>query len=373
MTTKEQRIPSGQAQHQNAFESASARRLLIMGGTALIIAGMIFGDIFAVFILHPNADHIGQHLLAASQAITARDSAGILGNFRDIGNLLENRGTKVDAHIHIIDFGYLAFVLALLQPWIALTEKRKQNLAILFLSGAALLPAGVFLIHYVGQAYSPFSFIGWASIAADFGGLLVIMACAGELIGIGKYFRRHSMQTTQPDIMFTDRSWASRALFSGGTLLILAGFIFGAYYAGFDLYSQESQEVSILARVIDGAVTDAPTAALALNDYGLLQANKAVKIAAHAHFIEFGVLAFLLAFIQPYVFLNERWKRRWVIVLLFGSAVLPVFVPLELRWGLLAGGIADAGGALVVIALLAMLIGILRYTGQLDSQPELAP
>jgi hypothetical protein len=41
---------------------------------------------------------------------------------------------------------------------------------------------------------------------------------------------------------------------------------------------------------------------------------------------------------------------------------------MELRYGLLAGGLADLGGFLVIVALLAMWIGILRYTGQLDAQ-----
>jgi hypothetical protein len=71
--------------------------------------------------------------------------------------------------------------------------------------------------------------------------------------------------------------------------------------------------------------------------------------------------------VQPYVFLSELWKRRWTQVLLAGSLVLPVFVLLELRFGLLAGGIADIGGLMVIVALVAMLVGVLRYTGTLDA------
>jgi hypothetical protein len=37
------------------FAPMSARRLYIFGGIALIAAGLLFGDIFAVFILHQNA------------------------------------------------------------------------------------------------------------------------------------------------------------------------------------------------------------------------------------------------------------------------------------------------------------------------------
>jgi CheY-specific phosphatase CheX len=65
--------------------------------------------------------------------------------------------------------------------------------------------------------------------------------------------------------------------------------------------------------------------------------------------------------------LSEKWKRRWVKILLGGSVILPVFVLLELKLGLLAGGIADLGGLMVIIGLIGMLVGILRYTGHLDT------
>ena len=45
----------------------SARRLLIFGGIALVAAGMLFGDIFAVFVLHQNGGQTGQALLAAAK------------------------------------------------------------------------------------------------------------------------------------------------------------------------------------------------------------------------------------------------------------------------------------------------------------------
>jgi hypothetical protein len=92
-----------------------------------------------------------------------------------------------------------------------------------------------------------------------------------------------------------------------------------------------------------------------------------LKIAAHSHIIEFGLLAILLSFVQPYVQLGDVWRRRWVILLMAGSLILPVFVLLELKLGLLAGGIADAGGLMVIVALVAMLAGVLRYSGSLDA------
>ena len=351
----------------NAFSPLSARRLLVLGGIALILLGMVFGDIFAVFILHSNAGRIGENLLAATRAVAAQDAAGAGSAFERIGGLLENRGTKVDAHVHMIDFGYLALLFALVQPYLLLSERTKMRLAQMLIAGGFLLPVGVFLIHYVGLAYSPFAAIGWASVFADFGGFLVLVAVVGELFGMWGNVRRGN-HSAAADELLADRSAAGRTLLAGGTLLILLGFLHGAYYAGVDLYAHEKKDVALLSAMTrDAAGGDQAAVARDVNDYGGLQVNRAVKIAAHAHIIEFGMLAMLLAFFQPYVFLSERWKRIWARVLLFGSVTLPFFVLMELRWGLIAGGIADAGGLLVAIALGGMLTGVVRYTGGLDA------
>lgn len=354
------------------FPRLGARRMLVIGGIALILVGMLFGDIFAVFVLHQNAGQINARLLTATQAVAARDVAGVAAAFQDAGGFLENRGTKVDAHAHMIAFGYIALLLALLQPYVALAEKTKKRLAALFIFGSALLPVGVFLIHYVGLAGSPFAAIGWASVFADLGGFLVMIAAAGEFVGLWRYWRGTD-KSGAPDDLLARASGPARALLSGGTLLILAGFLHGAYYAGVHLYANEAMDQSLLSTMALSAASAQPGGtARALGDYAQLQGAKAVNIAAHAHIIEFGFLAILVALFQPYVFLSERWKRIWAGVLLLGSLILPVFVLLELRLGLVAGGIADVGGLLVVIALAGMLTGIVRYTGRLDAAPEVS-
>jgi hypothetical protein len=346
----------------------SARRLLVLGGIALILAGMIFGDIFAVFVLHQNASRVGASLAAAAHAAVAGDAKAGMGHFRDIGGFLENRGTKVDTHVHIIAFGYLALMLAIVQPWLALGESAKKRLAWLFLIGATVLPVGVFLIHYVGLAYSPVESIGWASIVADLGGLLVIVASAGYLLGLWRRFRG-AKAPGAADELLRDRSAAARALLAGGVVLILAGFLHGAYYAGVDLYRHEAMDYSILSDMTAAAASrNAPGVDRALAQYGQLQGDKAVKIAAHAHVIEFGLLAILMAFFQPYVDLREPSKRRWAWVLLLGSVILPVCVLLEIQFGLIAGGFADLGGLLVILALFAMWLGIFRYAGRIDAE-----
>ena len=349
----------------STFAPMSARRLLIFGGIVLVACGMFFGDIFAVFILHQNAGGQGAALIAANQAVAAGDVAAVNKIFASLGSLLEDRGTKVDAHVHMIGAGYLALMLALVQPFVLLSTTTKKTLAALFIAGGTLLPIGIFLIHYVGLALSPFAVIGWASILADSAGALLIIVLVAEAWGFRRYLRNREL--AEPTLA-EDNSWARRALLSGGTLLILLGFLHGAWYAGAYLYHHERMETDILQNMITAAAAnDFNAATTQASDFGNLAASRAVNIAAHSHVIEFGLLAMLLSFVQPYVFLSERWKRRWTQMLLAGSLILPVFVLLELKLGLLAGGIADLGGLMVIIALVAMLVGVFRYTGTLDA------
>jgi hypothetical protein len=348
-----------------SFERMSARRLYIFGGIALIAAGLLFGDIFAVFILHQNAARQGEALIAASRAVAVGNAAAVNEVFVHLGNVLEDRGTKVDAHVHMIDAGYLALLLALVQPYIALSRRTKKSLAVLFIAGGVLLPVGIFLIHYVGLTGSLFAAIGWASVLADSAGALLIVVLIVQAWGFWRYLR--SRQLSEPDLPAED-SMPRRALLTGGTILVLLGFLHGAYYAGTLLYEHERMETAILQRMIDAATAgNLDAATTEVNNFGNLAGARAINIAAHSHIIEFGLLAMLLSFVQPFVFLSEKWKRRWVKLLLGGSVILPVFVLLELKLGLLAGGIADIGGLMIIVGLVGMLVGILRYSGGLDA------
>src|SRR4029077_11914812 len=114
----------------------------------------------------------------------------------------------------MIDFGYLALLLAILQPWVGFAENSKRKIACIFLVGAWLLPVGVYLIHYVGLARSPLRTIGWASIAADFGGVLVRSPTLASLFGLWAYFRREPAGLA--DKLLADRSMEGRMLFAGG-------------------------------------------------------------------------------------------------------------------------------------------------------------
>jgi len=345
--------------------AADPARLFIIGGMLLVIAGMILGDIYAVFILHPNVANIGREMGAAVNAAAAGDADSVFSHFGAVGTFLENAGTKKDAHVHIIQVGYLAFILAFLQPWVALSSQLKHRLAKIFLWASVVLPVAIFLIHYVGLVYSPLRTIGWASIFADLSGLVLTVVLVVELAGIWRHIRGRGNQEA---ITVRHDGSDSRTLLAGGILLVLAGFLFGAYYAGVHMQEHEQRELTVLSGLMTQvAAHDSVAINQGLEAYGGLQGERAVMIAAHAHVIEFGLLALMLAIAQPYVFLRAAWRRRLVWMMLGGGLLLPMAVYSEISYGLLAGGVADFAGLMVIVAVFGMLIGVLRYTGKVDA------
>src|SRR2546427_13305175 len=99
-----------------AFAPMSAQRVLIFGGISLIAAGMLFGDVFAVFVLHQNGGQTAEGLLAAFRAVAAGNSLAVKDRFRHIGELLEDHGTQMDTHTQFTGGRYIALLLALTQP-----------------------------------------------------------------------------------------------------------------------------------------------------------------------------------------------------------------------------------------------------------------
>jgi hypothetical protein len=347
---------------------ADPARLFVIGGMLLVIAGMIFGDIYAIFILHPNVADIGREMSAAVTAAAVGDAESVFTHFGAVGSFLENAGTKKDTHVHIIHAGYLAFLLAFLQPWVALERQTKVRLAKVFLWASVILPTSIFTIHYVGLLYSPLQSIGWASIFADLSGLVLILVLAVELAGIWRYMRGNG-----------DRHGAvrsldgknSRTLLAGGVILVLVGFLLGLYYAAVHLEEHELRELIILGDLLKQVSMQATEAINhGLVAYGGLQEERAIMIATHAHIVEMGFLALMMAIVQPFVFLSPGWRRRLVWMMLGGAALLPIAIYSERWFGLLAGGVADFAGLLVILAMFGMLFGVLRHTGKMDAEEE---
>jgi hypothetical protein len=358
----------GSAETEDVLAS-SAQRVLVIGGMLAIAVGMLFGDVFAMFVLHPNNARIGQALYEAALLVPAGDADGIMQRFTAIGGFLENRGTKVDAHSHLIHMGYLALLLAILQPWIGFGARQRLRLAWLYILSTFLLAISIFAIHYLGLAFSPLQHIGWASILADGFGFLLGVAVLLSLWGLGRHFRSGAEAVPTPAFLQGGDS-ASRILLAGGLLLLVWGFLYGAGYAAWGMSGAGTSEVAILKDIVTHAAaerTDLLDADFAA--FGSYQMYRAINVAAHTHINEMGILLLLLSFIQHFVYYADVWKRRWARLAALGGFALPVGILLELRVGVIGSIVADLAGFAAILALAAMLFGLLRYTGVQDSRP----
>lgn len=349
---------------------SNAQRVLASGGLFLVAGGMLFGLVFAIFILHPNNARIGDAMFAAAQLVPSGDTDGILSRFESIGGFLENKGTKIDTHSHMVHMGFIALLLALLQPWVVLSDKTRSLSARLYIVSAVLLPPAIFSIHYLGLAYSPLSFIGWGSILADLSGALLAIAVSIQLWGLLKFGRAGKVPAA---VALPEGGRAARLLLAGGALLLACGFVYGAAYAAWTQGGHAPSELAILKSIVSSAAAD-DQAALgeSFGQFGRWQMIQAINVATHSHVNEMGILLLLLSFLQGLVAFEERVRVRWAGLAVTGAFLLPVGILLEIPFGVVGSVIADLAGFTAIVSLLAMSIGLLRhYRGR--STRELGP
>jgi len=342
-----------------------ATRILAFSGILLIAAGMVLGDLFAIYVLHQSNAAIGNAMYSAAMAIPNGDVDAVMGHFQTVAHLLEKKGTKIDAHNHAVLLGYIAVLLAILQPFVAWSGRAKVRLAWLYVICATILPVAVYLIHYVGLAYSPSDAFGWASIATQPTAFLIGVVVVAELAGLLRN-ARGANPVSFDDAGLAPLAGPGRILVVGGSLLLLAGFLYGATFAAYVQYLLSPTEPEVLHEIIAAAAGGQPVDA-AFNAYGGVLAFRGIHVASHAHVNTMGILLFLLAFLQPFILLSDRWKKRWAWTLVLACFALPICVLLEFALGRIAGGMADFSGAAAIVALLAMLTGLVRRTGARDS------
>jgi len=353
------------------YFDSRATRILAFSGILLIAAGMVLGDLFAIYVLHQSNAAIGNAMYSAAMAIPNGDVDAVMGHFQTVAHLLEKKGTKIDAHNHAVLLGYIAVLLAILQPFVAWSGRTKVRLAWLYVICATILPVAVYLIHYVGLAYSPFEAFGWASIATQPTALLIGVVVVAELAGLLRNARATNPVSFE-DVGLASLSGPGRILVVGGSLLLLAGFLYGATFAAYLQYLLSPTEPEVLHGII-AAAAGGQSVDAGFNAYGGLLEFHGIHVAAHAHVNTMGIMMFLLAFLQPHIYLSDQWKKRWAWTLVLACFALPVCILLEFRLGLVAGGMADISGATAIVALLAMLSGLVRRTGAQDSSGGEAP
>jgi hypothetical protein len=333
-----------------------ATRILLFGGVLLIILGMTLGEVYAIFISHVVSAEIKQRLFTVVQAVGAQDVGAVHAEFDVIEPLMEKRGRIVNTHSHIIAYGFLALTLVLLQPILGLSEKRRRLFAVFLIVGALVQSLFVFASPYIGR---------WGTWTSDLGAVLVIAGVAGYVSGLLRPNRQVASLNALLAPLLQPRS--SRLLLLGGGVLILVGMLYGFYYAWVFVTQHEVQQWTHLnATLTDAMANQHERARAAVSSYRTVQSKIAILAAAHSHAIEFGMLAILLGFVQSFVFLEDRWRVRWAWVFLIGSFLLPVFVFNATVFGLVSAGFADLSGFTALVALCAMMVGVIRYTGMRD-------
>jgi len=343
-------------------QRSSAARFLVFGGISLILAGMLLGEVFAIFISHVASAHIRREWVAnVIPAIEQHDLSAISVGYNRIEDLLERRGRIMDTHSHMIAYGFVALALALLQPMSKYSEPIRRALALCIVLGGLIQSVSVFASYWVIQQARE-----WAWIASAGGGALVLLGVLGSYTGLrGAPLRSDFAGETSRRLS----SASSRILLRTGAFLILAGMVFGFYYAWVFVTQHEPRQIALLDDALNSAMSRNSSGATgSIMAYRALQSRIAIVTAAHSHVIEMGIMAMLLAFVQDFVFLSDRWKRRWATLFCIGGVVMPICTYCASIFGLVFAGFADTFGIMSVVALFAMLCGLVRHTGAIEAR-----
>src|SRR5258708_22348891 len=298
-----------------------ATRILVFGGISLILAGMLLGEVFAIFISHVASAQIRREWTESMiPAIAQGDLATVSAGYSRIEALLERRGRIMDSHSHMIAFGFLALALALLQTLNKYSERIRCALALCIVVGGLAQSVFVFVSYWATQRARD-----WALLSSAAGGALVLFGVLATLAGLRGTPLRSDFAAETSRLL---SSASSQILLKTGVFLILTGMVFGFYYAWVFVTQHEPQQIALLDGALASALSHDPSGATtSITAYRALQSRIAIVTAAHSHIIEMGIMAVLLAFLQNFFFLNDPLKRklaalffrRWGRVCLIGA------------------------------------------------------
>ncbi len=157
---------------------SGARRLLILGGLALVIWGMGYGLWYAVFAEHQALDGIGASLATGFAGAANHDGVAAqeaLTRYREVKYLYD---LQVDIHSHWIGLAMLLIVLGIAYERVALGERLRYLLALGLLLGAVIFPLGV-LLQTLNHGSGP-------RAVAALGAALVIGSLGGMALGFAR-------------------------------------------------------------------------------------------------------------------------------------------------------------------------------------------
>jgi hypothetical protein len=155
-----------------------ARRLLVFGGIALAIVGMLYGLHYAVFVEHQTLDRMGGSLATAFTHAAKRDWQKSEYAFIAYRETKYNYVRQVDVHSHWIGLAMLMVVLGIVFDDVAFGERIRFGIALALLIGSTIFPLGV-ILQTAGMA-------PLGSALAITGSALVLAAMGATAVGFAR-------------------------------------------------------------------------------------------------------------------------------------------------------------------------------------------
>ena len=156
---------------------SSPRRILILGGIALALFGMLFGLHYAIFVEHQTLDSMGVSLATAFVEAANRDMNAARTAVDTYAMVKYDYVREVDAHSHWIGLSMILIVLGAIFDRVGFSLAVRNFLAWSLLLGSVAFPFGVIL-----QATHRASYL--SSAIAIAGSALVIAGMAGTALGL---------------------------------------------------------------------------------------------------------------------------------------------------------------------------------------------
>ena len=157
---------------------SAARRLLILGGIALALLGMIYGGWYAVFVEHQELDGIARSLTASFTAVAEGNAAVAQSALEQYRERKYDYDRHVDVHGHWIGLAMLLMVLGMGLDRMNFSAQRKMLLAAALVVGSFLFPLGV-LLETLSHGSVP-------RALAVAGSALVIVSLGGMTLGFAR-------------------------------------------------------------------------------------------------------------------------------------------------------------------------------------------
>lgn len=333
-----------------------AQRLLLAGGVSLVLVGLLSGGIFALFVSHVVNAELRSVWAALIESVARGDTSAIHPAVDRLRELAVDRGRAMSMHSHIASYGLLTAMIGLARHSLLGNSNQNFIASLLVLTGGALQGASMYAQSWrMAQAFT----------ASDLGAVLLFI---GISLTVFRLLRSDAAAAqTAPSV--AGNFIVDNVLLRAGASLVCIGLVLGLYVAWRHIYFEQpalSAAFAEMLRALD--MGDVRTASARFGDYKTIQTRIDITAASHSHAVFFGFVLLVTAFTIRSLRLPRPVLNAARVLVLGGAFLLPVCVFLAPRISMRFALGANIGGALVVLALAIVLIGLV--VGKERTKPE---